>query len=760
MSAGFEPEILQDFLTESGELLDELEGDLVELESTPNDLELLNKAFRALHTIKGSASFLELTELVDIAHAAETALNAARSGELVVSREVMDLFLQSVDHVKEHMGQLGAGESLTTPDPALVSALIAASEGGTSSETESASVATATEDAPCEGPEGSDDGERDLNLPDNKADLLDFLLSDLNDTISSVHERLGELDDQTARGPAGVAISELGEALGRSAEFFEHEPIAQIGAMLNRAGGELSEMTDDLAQQAGSILAEVEGALRTHAEAIGRGKIAAVDLSTLFDRFDSTLSGEEPENTPQPDAPGSPTEPADSAQPETPKADASREKPSQPDAPKAPARTTTIEQTIRVEVGRLESLMNLVGELVLQKNRINALSRTLDIQSGADQELLEDVTEAAGGLDRVTSDIQVAVMRTRMQPLDKLFGKYPRLIRDLANKTGKKIRLNIEGGETEVDKSVIEELGDPLVHLLRNASDHGLEPPQERTDAGKEETGTISIVATHEGSHVLIRIMDDGRGMDPDRIARKAVEKGLTTEHEAQALSDNEKLRFILAAGFSTADQVSDLSGRGVGMDVVKTNIEKLKGEIDVDSKLGNGSCLSITIPLTVAIMPAMMVEIGSETYAVPLGNIVEIVRPEDASIGSIKGKPVLMIRDSVLPLLNALDVFGVPDTARKESPFALVLQQAGRTFALRVSALIGQQEVVIKPLDSMVDRKGPISGATVRDDGGVSLIVDVGELARSGENLATMAKTPQSGAESADHQPGAGTPA
>lgn len=731
MSAGFDPEILQDFLTESGELLDELEGDLIELESRTEDLDLLNKAFRALHTIKGSASFLELTELVSVAHAAETALNSARSGDITVTREVMDLFLQAVDLVKIHMDQIRSGDALTAPEQTLIDALIAASEGG--SATTDAPVATATEESTGSS---ADTGEQDLNLPENKEDLLEFLLADLDETIDSVGQRVGELSDASARGPAGTVLSELGEALGRSAEFFDHQPIAEIGQLLHRSGSEIGDLADDVAAQAKDILTEIESALRTHSEAIERKKIASLDVTDVVSRFERLMAGEEIEAPSQPSADSAP------APASTPGAPADNK----PDAARAQNKpVAAVEQTIRVEVGRLESLMNLVGELVLQKNRINSLTRKLDIQGNSDDELMEDVLEAAGGLDRVTGDIQVAVMRTRMQPLDKLFGKYPRLIRDLAVKTGKKINLEIEGGETEVDKSVIEELGDPLVHLLRNAADHGLEPPEERTEAGKQDTGTIRIVATHEGSHVLIRIIDDGRGMNPDKIAAKAIEKGLATEHEVQSMSDRDKLRFILAAGFSTAEQVSDLSGRGVGMDVVKTNIESLKGELDVDSVLGEGSVVSITIPLTVAIMPAMMVEIGTETYAVPLGNVIEIVRPEDASLGSIKGRPVLKLRDSVLPLLDSLEVFKVPQSKRREAPFALVLQQAGKIFAMRVSALIGQQEVVIKPLDAMLERKGPISGATVRDDGGVSLIIDIGELARTGENHPSTTNSPQS---------------
>jgi len=380
--------------------------------------------------------------------------------------------------------------------------------------------------------------------------------------------------------------------------------------------------------------------------------------------------------------------------------------------------------------------MNLVGELVLQKNRIAALSRNL--AAGADSSRAHELTEAlvltAGTLDRVTGDIQTAVMRTRMQPLDKIFGKYPRLIRDLSLKTGKKLELVIEGGDTEVDKSVIEELGDPLVHLLRNSADHGVEMPADRAAAGKPETGTITLRASHEGSHVLVQVRDNGKGLHRDKIARKAIERGLATQAEVDAMSDKEVQRFIFEAGFSTADQVTDLSGRGVGMDVVRSNIQKIKGSIDLDSTPGQGTTVSIKIPLTIAIMPAMMVGVADEIYAVPLGNVVEIVKPDPAQISTIHTNPVLRLRDTVLPLVSGARAFGVESDAPVPTPFAVVLAVDEKRFGLLVTRLIGQQEIVIKRLDELCDKThgaGPVSGATVRDDGGVSLIVDVAQLLR-----------------------------
>ena len=331
-------------------------------------------------------------------------------------------------------------------------------------------------------------------------------------------------------------------------------------------------------------------------------------------------------------------------------------------------------------------------------------------------------------------------MRTRLQPLDKIFGKYPRLIRDLARKTGKNIKLVIEGGETEVDKSVIEELGDPLVHLLRNSADHGVETPEERAQTSKPETGTIKLAAAHEGSHVMIRIIDDGKGLSREKIGSKAVDRGIVSAEELESLSDREVYRFIFSAGLSTSDEVSDLSGRGVGMDVVRSNIEKLKGAIDVDSKPGEGTTVFIKIPLTVAIMPAMMVGVARELYAVPLTTIVEIVRADAERVSTINGRQVLRIRDSVLPLVRVSELFDVPETDPADERFVIVVELNEQRAGLIVTELIGQQEIVVKPLDEHFAGDGAVSGATVRDDGGVSLIVDVERMIESVQALAAQA--------------------
>ncbi|TVQ61133.1 MAG: chemotaxis protein CheA [Phycisphaerales bacterium] len=749
---GFDPEILQDFLTECGELLDELENRLVELESKPEDLDLLNEIFRALHTIKGSASFLALTNLVNAAHAAESALNVARAGNVVVDKRIMDWLLAAVDVIKQQFVELGAGDPLTAADDQLLANLTLVGDGKYTPDTPEASAST-TEAAPTNEPTAeapSSDlapGAIKLELPDNKLDLLDFLVADLDESITKLRACAEGLAAVETRATAATQLKELAESLVTSADFFEVDTLVALASGLRDAG---QALLNGALPGADALIARVPAAIEmaaTLSAGLRDSVVLPVPAGELLPQIAALCDGQpadpswpafgaaeaDPAEAPAPEAPEPPPAPKPVARigPET---------VSEPAAEAGTKTVTAVEQTIRVEVKRLESLMNLVGELVLQKNRIGAIAREAGLNQSFTQEWRELITGSAGDLDRVTGDLQVAVMRTRMQPLDKLFGKYPRLIRDLATKTGKKMRLVIEGGETEVDKSVIEELGDPLVHLMRNSADHGVEKPEDRLAKGKPEEGIIRLTASHEGSHVQIVIADDGKGLPRDIIGRKAVERGLATEGEIANLSDQEIYRFIMLPGFSTAEQVSDLSGRGVGMDVVRTNIEALKGTLDLDSTPGQGTTFTITIPLTVAIMPAMMVGVGEERYAIPLGNILEIVRPGQAEMSTVGEHPVMRLRDRVLPLMSAAELFDLPGRENLAQPFAVVLSLNGKSIGLMVSSLIGQQEVVIKPLEGVVEKAGPVSGATVRDDGGVSLIVDVAELMRIAEGRRTVA--------------------
>ena len=747
----FDPEILQDFITESGELLEQLESDLVDLEATPQDPELLNQVFRALHTIKGSASFLAMTNLVAIAHVAESALNAARNNQIVIGSVEMDLLLAAVDVLKIQFDEIISGNmDLTTADPELIQSLSKLGEGVTSADEESSS----TESNPHSNQESPQhpDGRtvRDLNLDSSKLDLIDALASDIEDSIKEASVKVDLLRDETARSSATNSLTDIFEEIVKTIDFFE---IPEMMSLAQELVSSVHEIDNQNEKQIHQIVPRIQGLCLLLAEQTAQlthQQLVSWETETLISRLKGWINGElEDCQILNPDADGFVALHADGIPfgdeivqqtSDTTSTDLNPETPTNladTASSQASAKRTAIgqiEQTIRVEVGRLESLMNLVGELVLQKNRIGAISEILE-KTNTDNDLVEQMESTASTLDRVTGDIQLAVMRTRMQPLDKLFGKYPRLIRDLAGKTEKKINLVIEGADTEVDKSVIEELGDPLVHLLRNSGDHGIEKPEDRLAAGKDETGTIKLIAGHAGSHVCVKIIDDGKGLNRDLIGNKAVEKGLVTEEQLSTMSNEEVFRFILEAGFSTAEQVSDLSGRGVGMDVVRTNIEsKLKGELTIESEAGQGTTLTITIPLTVAIMPAMMVAVADEVFAIPLTNITEIVRPVPEQLSEIGNDPVIHLRGQVYPLISAQEIFDVPDCKRDEEDFVVVISYNQRVIGLHVSSVIGQQEIVIKPLDG-VRREGPISGATIRNDGSVSLIMDIAKLMQSAKS-------------------------
>ncbi len=753
----FDPELMQDFLTESGELLEQLDADLVTLESTPQDADLVNRVFRALHTIKGSASFLQLTNLVAVAHAAETALNAARNRVFVIDRAAMDLLLAAVDTVKRQFENLRNAEDLVVPDERLVASLIALGEGKSPAPALAAPSAQAARAAVGDALAAPGaDGQTTVTpftLPPGKADLLDYLVADVESTLDQIDQQVARLAQDKQRAGACSLITDLADALGKSVEFFDVAPMVRLTGLLRDLGARGADLPADAATGVGQRASQVVELLREQSKGLSKGQLISRPLDALCEDFQRLLHEDAPADHAQPAAPA----PAhvDRAQELAPAVAAQGGPAPSTGAPadkaheqgeKHDKHAGAGEETIRVEVTRLESLLNLVGELVLQKNRVAALGRQLGASGWGTQDYREAVTQATGSLDRVTGDLQAAVMKTRMQPLDKIFGKYPRLIRDLARKLSKQINLVIEGGETEVDKSVIEQLGDPLIHLMRNSADHGIETPEARAAKGKPAEGTIRLVASHEGSHVQILIIDDGKGIDPSFIARKAVEKGVATQAQVDAMSDRERTMLIFAPGFSTAEKLSDVSGRGVGMDVVRTNIEKLKGTIDIESNPGAGTTMRIKIPLTVAIMAAMMVAVGPEIYAVPLASITEIVKPPADAVSTIRGHKVMRLRDTVLPLLDGAQLFAVPapkaeagqaavEGAPIDCPFAVVLSLGEKRVGLMVTRLIGQQEVVIKPLDGSIDRAGPASGATVRDDGGVSLIVDIAKLFQIAES-------------------------
>ncbi len=420
-------------------------------------------------------------------------------------------------------------------------------------------------------------------------------------------------------------------------------------------------------------------------------------------------------------------EPPKTETPKVPKTETKAKAKADTEENKAPS--IGVEQTVRVDVRRLDHLMNLIGELVLGKNRLIRIYG--DVEERYDGEkFLEELNQVVSSISAVTTDLQLAVMKTRMQPVGKVFNKFPRMVRDLSRELGKSIELIIEGEETELDKSIVEEIGDPLIHIIRNSCDHGIEPLEERRRLNKPETGKVQLSAYNEGNHIVIKISDDGKGLDPVMLKEKAIEKGVISERDAEGMSDREAFNLIFKPGFSTAKVVSNVSGRGVGMDVVKTNIEKLNGIIEIDSEVGVGTTQKLKIPLTLAIIQALLVGVQEEYYAIPLSSVLETVRISQDEIYTVDGKSVLRLRDEVLSLVRLSDIFKVDAILESNSDvYVVIIGLADQKIGVIVDYLIGQEEVVIKSLGYYLKNTRGIAGATVRGDGKITLIVDVGAM-------------------------------
>ena len=632
-------ELLEDFLVESFELIEQIDHDLVELESNPDDLELLNRIFRVAHTVKGSSSFLNFDTLTELTHHMEDVLNKARHGELKITADVMDVVLKSVDMMKGLLVSIrdnGNDSSSGIDISQICLQLTAISEGQSSaSATPAATPAAAPEPAPAPEPAA--------------ADIPPSAIPD-------------DIDPNT---------------------LSEDQVNAEIERLLK------VRKAEDEARRA----AKGSGAAATPA-APATAPAAAPDKSDATDK------------------------PAAAAKPAG-------------DGANAPAKAgaNASDQTIRVEVGRLDYLMNLVGELVLSKNRLLTIYNDVEERYDGEQ-FLEELNQVVSSLSLVTTDVQLAVMKTRMQPVAKVFNKFPRVVRDIGRDLNKQIDLIISGEETELDKSIVEEIGDPLTHIIRNSCDHGIEDPATRKAAGKPEKGTIELKAYNEGNHIVIEIIDDGKGIDADAIRIKAVERGIISENEADTMSNKEIYSIIFRPGFSMAAKVTNISGRGVGMDVVKTNVEKLHGVIDIDSEVGKGTTLKLKIPLTLAIIQSLLVGTQEEIYAIPLANVNETVRVPVDNIYTIEGKNVLRLRDEVLSLVRLSDLFGVKQVLESgDQTYVVVISVAETKLGIIVDNLIGQEEIVIKSLGSYLANIDGIAGGTIRGDGRVTLIVDVGVI-------------------------------
>jgi two-component system, chemotaxis family, sensor kinase CheA len=570
--------LIKEFLVESEELLQGMDQDMVALESSPKNEDLLNRIFRALHTIKGTSGFLGFDPMVRLGHRAEDVLNTLRRGESTLTRRIMDCLLATRDQLGKMLADIRAGGL--------------------------------------------------------KQYEIDGLLAELE--------------------------------------------IAQ------KASG-------NIAGQDGS-----PGAEASSAEIVAQGP-----------------AGNSERSIPAPAASDHPPAQAASAA---------------PDAPR----------TMRVDVHKLDDLIDLIGELVLERNRLMQLSRDLNLARVSAADFSAALNLSTSRLSFVTEELQVAGLRTRMVPIETVFKKFPRLVRDVAHLLKKDVALVIQGEDTELDKTMVELISDPLIHLVRNSLDHGLEMPEARIAAGKARAGTIRLEARQEGDQIVIVISDDGAGMDPERIAHKAIEKGLATPEHVRSMSEKEIFEFIFLPGFSTAEKVTDLSGRGVGMDVVRCNLKKLNGTIEISSRLGSGTTVQLRLPLTLAILPLLLVEVADEVYGLPLRSVIETARIRREEVHWVEGSEVLRLRGQTLPLLRLRQMFDTPTTGNQTGDKVVVLGIGERKIAVLVDHLLGQESTVIKPLGAFLHRSANLAGATISGDGRVRLVLDPAGLLSSAIRLAT----------------------
>ncbi len=706
MAIDVDDEILQDFLIEAGEILEQLGEQLVDLEREPQDHDLLNAIFRGFHTVKGGAGFLNITALVEICHATEDVFNLLRQGSAVVDAGIMDVVLRSLDSVNEMFALVRDGTEPASAESGLLSQLHYIAEHG--------SVPGGAEPAPA---------------APVAAETVQTVAVEPGPAIAPAPD--DDLTDQ-----------EFQSLLDAAAQGDAPAPAAAPSAAQSEAAGD--DISDDEFE---ALLDELHGKGKFGGAAAGGDQTSAANVTPAAtaggdditdDEFEALLDELHGKGKFGAAAPAGAAEPA--AKPaKQPKSAANREaaktteiKPAAPPAAASPAKAPVprpeaaqSESTIRVDTKRLDEIMNMVGELVLARNRLATLRNKIHD---------EQVAKAIANLDLVTSDLQLAAMKTRMQPIKKVFGRFPRVVRDLARNLKKEVDLEMQGEETDLDKNLVEALADPLVHLVRNAVDHGVELPEVREKAGKPRKGTVVLAAEQAGDHILLSIEDDGAGMDPEKLRTKVVEKGLMEAEAAKRLTNRECFNLIFMPGFSMKTEISDVSGRGVGMDVVKTRIGQLNGAVEIDSQLGRGSRISIKVPLTLAILPTLMVKLEDQAFAIPLSNVNEIFDLDLSRTKVVDGQEVVLLREKALPVFYLKEwlIRGGISGERPTSGHVVVVQVSGQLVGFVVDFLLGQEEVVIKPLGAFLHKVAGLAGATITGDGRIALILDVPTLLKA----------------------------
>ena len=750
MTFEIDDEILQDFLVEAGEILELLSEQLVELENNPNDSELLNAIFRGFHTVKGGGGFLSLNELVETCHGAENVFDGLRQGERLVDSELMDTILAALDIINEQFTAVQNGEQGVKAPDHILDTLHRLSKPAVIDEPISPQqievpVREKAEKSPAKTIDDIDAFEFDA--------LLDELHANTNTSVENTSVTLE--NDEISEDEFESLLDDLHGAGKHTSPKIEAPPVAsdeisedEFESLLDDLHGvgkhSLStvaspvnskavsdEITDDEFE---SLLDDLHGK-GAHNSTQSVDNDASDDITD--DEFESLLDelhgvGKIGVKSVADRSVGANDTPEDkhveSVKPVSPHTESTKQivNPVQKNAAATkttPNKVNQAEQTVRVDTSTLDEIMNMVGELVLVRNRLVSLESTSDN---------EEISRAVANLAIVTSDLQGSVMKTRMQPIKKVFGKFPRVVRDLARQLGKDIRLELVGEETDLDKNLVEALADPLVHLVRNSVDHGIEMPEIRMQSGKETQGRVLLSAAQEGDHILLVIEDDGAGMDAEKLKKIAINKGILDQDGADRMTDTEAYSLIFAPGFSTKVEISDISGRGVGMDVVKTSITKLNGTISIDSAIGKGTRLEIKVPLTLAILPTLMIVIAEQTFALPLTNVNEIFHLDLTKTNVVNGQLTVVIRDRAIPLFYLREWLApkFPITDKGKGLGHVVIVQLGtQQVGFVVDGLLGQEEVVIKALDKLLSGTPGMAGATITSDGGIALILDLPSL-------------------------------
>ncbi|PTN38708.1 chemotaxis protein CheA [Desulfonatronum sp. SC1] len=769
-------EHLADFLEEAQEIVANLNQSLLELERTPEGKnELINDIFRYMHNLKGNSGLLGFMELNSLAHEAESLLGQVRKGEIALERDLIDLLLAATDQIDGLVAKVDA-ESMTvaaTDVQPMISKLYQARTGESLVEEQSdatsdvQNAAALHQDPPPQAPAYTNIVPPPPPTP-NGIDPEDFVI--FRETSRQQVENMGLALNLLTENPAHkdsidglyrslltlqnssnyMGFDDLNVYAERTAKLVDQARNADMGF----------ELFLDLLNQEKEIIADmVEAVLNKHApsDAISpkpqldaqpgeEQEPVASQVSQSQPVQEESVTDTFPKDAPSPEPVVAAVPPASNsdkgqAASDNPPLPSSSEAPGQRPHPASPppksasgqdpaAPKTKTSTTIRVDHERLDHLMNLIGELIINRNRFAMLSKSLEENPDQVEQVAQQLTESTYAMARISDDLQDTIMQVRMVAVSAVFSRFPRLVRDLSRKNGKEVELITEGEETELDKSIVEVIGDPLVHLIRNSMDHGLEGREERVDAGKPPTGRIWLRAYHKGNSVAIEVEDDGRGIDPEKMRKVAVKKGLMSEEEAARLDDREAVELIFAPGFSSAEKITDISGRGVGMDVVRTNIKNLKGTVNVTSELGKGSKMTLVLPLTLAIIDALMVTVAGATYAIPLDAVSETTKIEAESLTDVSGRKAVTLRDEVLGIIELTDLLGLPKNIhQREILPVVVITDNDRRLGLVVDRLLERQEVVIKPLGTYLGDIDGISGATIMGDGSVVLILDPHEV-------------------------------